>query len=142
MKYIIGLLIVAGLIYAGGTFSRPKSDTAIPSRSPEAMMEESAGETMMAADENLTVINVTGQNFRFNPETITVNQGDRVRVVLTALDMPHDFDLDELGVDGPVVAPGETAEVEFTADQTGEFEYYCSVGQHRANGMTGTLIVR
>jgi len=31
--------------------------------------------------------------------------------------------------------------VEFTADTPGEFEYYCSVGQHRANGQVGKLIV-
>ena len=31
--------------------------------------------------------------------------------------------------------------VEFTVDKTGTFEYYCSVGQHRANGMVGNLIV-
>jgi plastocyanin len=32
-------------------------------------------------------------------------------------------------------------EVEFTPNIVGEFEYYCSVGDHRAKGMTGTIIV-
>ena len=32
--------------------------------------------------------------------------------------------------------------IEFTADKTGSFEYYCSVGTHRQMGMKGTLIVK
>jgi nitrite reductase (NO-forming) len=36
---------------------------------------------------------------------------------------------------------GETTSVEFVADKTGTFEYYCSVGAHRAMGMTGSLVV-
>jgi len=39
-----------------------------------------------------------------------------------------------------VQAPGTTS-VEFVADQEGAFEYYCSVGNHRQQGMKGTLIV-
>lgn len=39
------------------------------------------------------------------------------------------------------VNTGATTSVEFVADQVGNFEYYCSVGQHRANGMVGTLTV-
>jgi len=32
--------------------------------------------------------------------------------------------------------------VTFVADKAGEYEFYCSVGQHRANGMVGKLIVK
>jgi len=34
-----------------------------------------------------------------------------------------------------------TSFVEFVADQTGTFEYYCNMPGHRANGHVGTLIV-
>lgn len=127
MKYLIGLLIIVAVVY-GGRISLKKP--AAPA--PAEKITESRG---------VTVINMTGQNFRFNPDEITVNQGEKVRVVLTALDMPHDFDVDELGVDGPIASPGETIEIEFTADQAGEFKYYCSVGSHRQNGMVGKLVV-
>ena len=91
--------------------------------------------------EDVKIIKMEGVNFRFTPSEIKVKLGDKVRVVLTAVDMPHDFDLAELNVDGPLTQPGETSEVEFTASKAGEFEYYCSVGQHRANGMVGKLTV-
>ena len=55
--------------------------------------------------------------------------------------MMHDFVIDELNVKSEIIKSGETGEVEFTPDTIGEFEFYCSVGQHRANGMVGTLIV-
>jgi len=53
----------------------------------------------------------------------------------------HDFVIDELNVKMPIVKNGEIGTVEFIADQVGEFEYYCSVGQHRQNGQVGKLIV-
>jgi len=39
------------------------------------------------------------------------------------------------------VTPGTPTSVTFVADKTGTFEYYCSVGNHRAQGMVGKLIV-
>lgn len=53
----------------------------------------------------------------------------------------HDFVIDELNVKTKIVKDGESETVEFTPDQTGTFEFYCSVGQHRQMGMKGTLIV-
>jgi heme/copper-type cytochrome/quinol oxidase subunit 2 len=55
--------------------------------------------------------------------------------------MMHDFVIDELGVKIPVTQAGDTSVVEFVADTPGTYEYYCSVGEHRAQGQVGTLIV-
>jgi len=55
--------------------------------------------------------------------------------------MMHDFNIDEFDVKLPVTAAGETNSVTFIADTIGEFEYYCSVGQHRQLGQVGTLVV-
>ena len=60
---------------------------------------------------------------------------------MTAADMEHNFSLDEFAVESEVVAEGESTTIEFLADQVGEFEYYCNIGQHRQNGQVGTLIV-
>lgn len=128
MKYILGFLVVAALIYGGMVYSKKGSYT-----QPQ--------ETTITDETGVKVFNVSGANFRFDPKTITVKKGDKVRVVFKSLDMMHDFDITELGVDSPVTVAGETSEFEFTATQAGEFEYFCSVGQHRANGMAGTLIV-
>ncbi|MCH8156576.1 MAG: cupredoxin domain-containing protein, partial [Nitrospinae bacterium] len=52
----------------------------------------------------------------------------------------HTFTIDELGVD--VILPhGETTRVEFTPEQTGSFQFYCSVPGHKGAGQVGTITV-
>ena len=97
----------------------------------EAMMEE--GE--------VTVVNVGGGSFTFEPNVIRAKKGETIRVVFSANDLMHDFVIDDLNVGTELTQAGETSEVEFTADEAGEFEFYCSVGNHRAQGMVGTLII-
>lgn len=90
---------------------------------------------------NIKTIKIEAGSYYYNPDEIKVRVGEKVRIILTAVDMMHDFNIDELGVKIPVTPAGETSEVEFTVDEPGEYEYYCSVGQHRALGQVGTLIV-
>ena len=75
-----------------------------------------------------------------NPE-LTVAVGDTVRVEFTVTGGMHDFVIDELGVATEVLSVGETEVVEFVTTEVGSFEYYCSVGSHRADGMFGTFTV-
>jgi len=76
-----------------------------------------------------------------NPD-IVVQQGDTVAVTLCVTGGNHDWVVDEFDAATAVVdADGDCSTVEFIADQVGEFEYYCSVGNHRAEGMYGALVV-
>ena len=73
---------------------------------------------------------------------LKVKQGDRVRVVFNNEEGFHDFVIDEFsGARTKQMAAGNTETIEFVADKKGTFEYYCSVGQHRDNGMYGKFIV-
>lgn len=75
---------------------------------------------------------VSGENFTFSPSVINVKKGDRVRIVYKNLNGTHDFRIDELGIRTERIQElGEQA-VEFVANKTGNYEYYCSVGNHRA----------
>lgn len=84
---------------------------------------------------------ITGQDFSYSPNEIRVKQGDTVKISFKNAGGFHDFVLDEFGVKTDSIASGATANVEFVADKTGTFEYYCSVGNHRQMGMKGNLIV-
>lgn len=84
---------------------------------------------------------IEGGSFYFKPNEIRVNKGDKVKIVLNSVDMMHDFVIDDLNVRTEIIKSGDTGTVEFTADKAGTFEFYCSVGQHRQQGMTGELIV-
>ena len=84
---------------------------------------------------------VSGKNFSFTPSLITVKKGDKVKITFQNSSGFHDFVIDEYGVAAKQAQSPATEVIEFTADKAGSFEYYCSVGSHRAQGMKGTLVV-
>ena len=86
--------------------------------------------------------NITGGNFYFVPNRITVNKGDKVTFVMTNAGGVHDFVIDELNIKTPVIKTAEAATVSFAADKVGTFTYYCSVPGHKDKGMLGTLTVQ
>lgn len=63
----------------------------------------------------------------WDPEYITVNKGDTVRLRITGHDVVHGFAIGKLGIDVGLIIPGEVATVEFVADKVGRFTYYCNV---------------
>ncbi|MBI5421987.1 dienelactone hydrolase family protein [Candidatus Peregrinibacteria bacterium] len=89
---------------------------------------------------------ITGEPFKFlmngaEAPVLRVKQGDTVRIEFTNTKGFHDWVLDEFNARTPQLQAGASATVEFVADKKGTFEYYCSVGSHRAMGMKGNLIV-
>lgn len=86
-------------------------------------------------------IEISGTNYAFDVEEIKVKKGDTVNIVFKNNEGFHDWVIDEFDAQTKQITQGQTTEVSFVADTTGTFEYYCSVGNHRAQGMVGTLIV-
>ncbi len=84
---------------------------------------------------------VNGSNFAFSPTTLIVKKGDKVRIIFKNEGGFHDLKIDEFNVATKKIQGGAQDTVEFTADKVGSFEYYCSIGEHRAMGMKGTLTV-
>jgi len=86
-------------------------------------------------------ITVTNSGMTFTQKTLTVKKGDRVKVTFKNTGGMHDLRIDGYNVGTDVIQANQEDSFEFTADKTGSFEYYCSVGNHRAQGMKGTLTV-
>jgi plastocyanin len=80
-------------------------------------------------------------NFKFSLDEIRVKKGDRVKIVFTNDEGFHDWVIDEFNARTQRLQAVATETVEFVANKSGTFEYYCSVGQHRQFGMRGNLIV-
>ena len=74
-------------------------------------------------------------------EAVVVNEGDTVTINFASTDGFHDFVIDEFNVASERVQTDGSTSVTFVADTAGTYEYYCSVGSHRANGMVGRLVV-
>jgi len=96
----------------------------------------------MINDSEIKVFTIEGQNFTYSPNMMTVNKGDKVKIIFKNTGGTHDWNLDEFNAKTPIIQTGQSVEVTFTADKAGVFEYYCSIGSHRAMGMVGTLTVQ
>lgn len=100
------------------------------------------GSASSGAMQNTTQkITVTGSNFTFSPKTLTVKKGQPVELTFKSSGGAHDFVIDEFNIKTQITPGGQSETVTFTPDKTGTFNYYCSVGNHRAMGMQGTIIV-
>lgn len=109
---------------------------------PTQPKEETPVAKELPAAPSAIVFNLTGKNFDFSQKNITVKKGDTVTVNFTSESGTHDWRVDEFGAGTSIVTTGNSTSVTFVADKTGTFEYYCSVGSHRALGMVGTLTVQ
>lgn len=109
----------------------------------EQRVEPSSGSTGAMMDPGVEKeFTLDSFEFGYDQKTLTVKKGDTVTLTLTnSGKMMHDWILDEFNAKTKQIKAGETDSITFVADQAGTFEYYCSVGQHRANGMAGKLIV-
>jgi cytochrome c oxidase subunit 2 len=86
-------------------------------------------------------IKMTAKNYDFEPSVLTVKQGEKVRLIITATDRDHGIKLDAFGID-QVLKRNDPAIVEFTAHKVGTFKFKCSVYCGRGHGkMKGTLVV-
>ena len=131
-KYIIiiFILIVGTLLIFASTSGRSISPN--PTQNVGVVIDKNAP---------VVTVDVVGGNFYFTPKEIRVKKGDTVTINFKNVDGFHDFKIDEFNVATQRIQAGGTETVQFSADKAGSFEYYCSVGSHRAMGMKGMLIV-
>ena len=91
---------------------------------------------------DIKTIDVTASRFQFEPATISVSQGDNVRLRLHSADRSHAFAIKAFRVKALIPNGGETVTVEFIADRAGTFAFtcseYCGAGHSR---MKGKLLV-
>lgn len=145
---VIGAVILIFVVGGGAWFFMNQGQQAATTQAPEAAQPTQAMEaeptdavTDATTQGETKIFNVSGQNFSFSMKEIRVKKGDRVKIVFQNTGGTHDWVVGEFNARTPITQTGQTAEIEFVADQVGTFEFYCSVGQHRQMGMVGKLIV-
>lgn len=102
--------------------------------------DEAADEDAMAVSD-VFEIDMTAKQWEFDPGTITVKEGQKVKLNIKSIDVTHGFALPDFGV-SQRLEPGKTEIVEFTADKKGTYTFFCSVvcgSGHRS--MKGILVV-
>jgi cytochrome c oxidase subunit 2 len=92
--------------------------------------------------EEVKTFEVKAKNYKFHPDTITVNKGDKVVIKAIAVDKDHGFGIEAYDIDQPL-PKGKWVTVEFTADKKGEFTLRCTkFCGWRHFSMKGKLIVQ
>ncbi|HLD55384.1 MAG TPA: cupredoxin domain-containing protein [Candidatus Nanoarchaeia archaeon] len=115
-KLIIGmivmLLIIAGIFFIKST--------------PEKVIEQSDSKEFT----------VKAFKYGYSPDLITVNKGDKVRIIIDNTDVLHGIRIPDLAIKGNEI-------LEFTANKEGEFSWYCTnmCGEGHMQ-MQGKLIVK
>ncbi len=157
---VVGISLIFGLVSCSDT----TDDTNIPTNTVEINSTPDASSTQLAGSETPSMnedwetlvgwdavspdatpgeasFTVLWSNYEYDIKEMRVKEGDTVTITFRSVGGFHDWVVDEFdAATEQVQTDGETS-VTFIADKKGTFEYYCSVGQHRANGMVGTLIV-
>jgi len=93
-------------------------------------------------ENGVRVIQMRAFQFNFDPNPVIVIEGDKVKLVVTSTDVTHGFSIAEFGVNVQLF-PGRPSIIDFTADKSGTYIFYCSVpcgAGHRS--MRGRLIVK
>lgn len=95
-----------------------------------------------AQEAAVKTFNVVAKRFTFEPSTIEVTQGDRVKLVVTSADGVHGVGIRKFKVNKLVPRGGTAVTIEFTADEAGTFPIVCSeaCGDGHAD-MRGSLVV-
>lgn len=133
-------------VVAAGIFLSACSGTShvpAPTPTPGAALSSPAASVSPVFGEQIAAksFTVIGGNYSFEPKEIKVKQGDVVKIIFQNNEGFHDWKVDEFSAATKRIKAGEQDSITFTADKAGTFEYYCSVGSHRAMGMVGKLIV-
>lgn len=83
----------------------------------------------VARNGNDVTVKMVAVRSSFEPNKVEVQQGDKVTIYLTNIEQTtdelHGFGLNEHNIN-VVVDPGETKTIEFVADKTGVFPFYCT----------------
>ncbi len=123
--FAVGIIVV--LAIAGGIFYR----TFLLAEEDKPVTTGVVREIMVAAKKD---------QWRFSPETIEANQGDKIIMTLINEDSyDHGIGIDAFGISQRMPA-NSTIKVEFVVTKAGEFPFYCSVpcGEGEVDGIKRT----
>ena len=92
---------------------------------------------------DVRVFQITAKKHEFNPFTIIVRPGDKVRFVITAVDRDYGFELKKFDIHEKL-KQGVPTTINFTATEAGKFTFSCPEVECRTlfRSMKGTLVVK
>jgi plastocyanin len=139
MTWILVLLLSAGALLAAGCGDDEDEGGNGGASTPEATEEAAGGGG--GGGEALTLTADPGGSIAWDPGELSAAAGSVTIKLVNESSTPHAVEVEGNGVEeeSEIITGGET---ELTVDlEAGEYTFYCPVGEHRQNGMEGTLTV-
>jgi len=101
--------------------------------------DQAAGDTTSGGGS----VEITATEFKFDPSTVEVDDaGETTFTLVNDGEFPHALEIEGQGIEEESDEIDGGATTELTVDlEAGEYELYCPVGNHREQGMEGTLVV-
>ncbi len=151
---VVAIVVVGGAALFGGNLTSTETATPTPQQTTqqvpadigsdveEKVVEENGdameedGDAMVEARE----IIVDGEEFSFSPARISVKEGEKVKLTFNNVgSFPHNLKVEGLNIGTSTIGGGESETIEFTVEEGGTYSTFCSVANHRAQGMEGVL---
>ena len=104
----------------------------------------SADRVAVAQAKAARTIELKAYRYSFEPETITVHEGEPVKLVLTSKDVTHGIADADLGIPNTVIFKGKTSTVTFTPRKLGTYKVHCAVfcGVGHANMVLTVKVIK
>ena len=146
MKKVLFLLVflMGALLLSACSKEQPNAqlNDAVGKGSDVPQENNAAETTAEPAGSEVKEFRIEARQFLFDPGVIEVSKGDRVRLVITSVDVPHGFSILEYGINERLDV-GKPKVIEFVADKESTFTSFCSVACGAGHGsMKGQLIVK
>lgn len=139
------IMVLSLLVFGCGSenLNATKAQKLIDYQTDQYKDMEATGELI----NNVRVIHVKAWQFEFEPKLIVVNKGEKVRLVISAEDVPHGFEIEGFQMPNydinTKIRPGIPLELEFTANEQGIWEFICTVYCGFGHStMKGTFVIR
>ena len=137
LKAIAGIALVTTALGVAGCGDDDESTSASTSSTTESTDTSASGGGGEATDVSLT-------EFAIDPQDPTVTAGTVTFNVSNDGEAVHNLEVEgpngeaELDAD---LEPGDSGTLEVDLSESGTYEWYCPVGEHRAQGMEGEITV-
>lgn len=143
MKKLFWIIVILVILVIGGLFLR-RQKTIPPPIETSVLKTTPPPDAKFGSEGPVQIkeFTVSGAEFSFNPQTVTIQSGEKVRLTFRNVgSAPHDWTIEGLGLKTKVIGGGAQDSLEFTAPARGIYNVYCSVPGHREAGMVGQLVI-
>jgi len=140
---LVPALLLSGCSTSDSDLNLIKAEKLLQYNADKYIGEEATG----TLENGVRTVHIKAYQFYFEPTTIIVNQGEKIRIIVEAMDVPHGFEIEGLNIPDydidTIIRKGTPLVLEFDADKKGVWGFICSIYCGFGHStMKGVFVVR